>query len=221
MIGTSVEDQETKIYLYDDLKDYIGKELISGYNIFTLEHVISKLDQIEPNFSSFISNKHIGVSIVTDNNVTIDIDESKLTSLTETFKEVHLYTDLSGSGSNSGKGILGAILIGVAIIGTGGLAAGGVGLLANVGGAVFGNALGITGSFLLNMGASLLLNSLIKPPEAPEAAQKANSIVYTGPIISQQEGATMPVIMGKNVEVGGILISQSVDITTRDLPDDD
>lgn len=125
-------------------------------------------------------------------------------------EEIHFVPETVGN-KRGGifKAIIGALLIGAAIFFSGGT-------LAGLGGAFMGNALGITGTQVLMMGAGLVLSAFSQPPKSDykdrEAPAERPSSIYQGAINTQEQGAPVPLVLGQNVIVGGVIISAALDV---------
>ena len=136
----------------------------------------------------------------------VEMSEEQVTKYKIAGEELHLIPAMDGEGGRTGKAILGTLLIAVAIIGT-------MGMGAALGTAVFANGLGITGTTLLLGGASMVMSALVKPPAPPKEQNNKGSVIYSGPLNTQNEGDPVPYAAGRRVFCGGIVIHTDLIIT--------
>lgn len=123
--------------------------------------------------------------------------------------DVHILPEAEGARRGIGKAVLGAVIIGGAIIASG--PAGGLGATAfGIGGAniTFGNIL-MTGVSLALSGAAQMLSPQPNTGDytAREAPDQRASYNLRGPVNRAEEGGAVPIIVGFDVLVGGIVVS--------------
>lgn len=117
-----------------------------------------------------------------------------------------------GRGASVGKIIAGTALVALAIY-SGGAAAGAAGGLLG-GGSVAGvsaSSIGMLGASMIFAGAASLLSPMPKAPRPTERSEVARnpSFLFDGPGMTMEQGRIVPVVYGRNVRVGGVLIASS------------
>lgn len=189
------------IILHGSLADHLPAEYEGRFtcDCRTAKEAANAINVNFPGFFDKIREMQLYVVDGDANNVSLDEDQVEYNLVGD---ELHFIPKVDGEGGRTGKAILGGILMVVAIVGT-------LGMAAPLGAAAFGGSLmGVTGTTLLLGGASMVYAALTMPAAPPktEAASTDKSIVYTGPLNTQEEGDPVPYTAGRGVYVGGIVI---------------
>lgn len=205
-------DDLKKVYLHGSLKDYIPGGVFEC-SFATAGEAASAIEVNFPGFFDIIRDMKLHIVLGDPaNNESFDEDQIKKYAITH--DEIHIMPALEGSGGGKKGGllkvILGVALIAVAFVGT--MGAAGAGIFGSLGAPVFGNTLGITGTQLLMFGASMVLSGLAQPPKKNEEQEQLKSAIYSGPINTQEPGAIVPYVAGKDVIVGGVVIHADIRI---------
>lgn len=152
----------------------------------------------------------------------MSLAEDHLNSFNLGNADLHIVPAIEGSQGQGGKGgggmkaILGVALIGVAIFMSGGLAAGGAGLLSGMGTTAFAiggmniswGTIALFGLAMAVTGASSMLSKKEKPKDE---TKRDDSFSFSGPINTNEQGNPVPLIYGR-VMTGGQPISSGIDI---------
>lgn len=168
-----------------------------------------------PGFYNLIRDKMVNVVPKGDDD---GLDEKQCAASIITADELHIMPAVEGAGGKGGiLGVLGAVLIAVAVVVTGGAA---IGMAGAFGSGMFGAATaGSMGAWAagiaLNMGIGLVMNSLVQPPSAPtsKGIENEDNGIYTGPLNVYEEGSCLPIVLG-TVEVGAVIIHTDYDVVT-------
>ena len=188
-----------KIKLYGDLADFIGyKELEAVINSTSdaLRFLICNFPKVE----AYMSTRYYKVLV---NNEEISKEEINYPIGKG---EISIVPVISGSGSNTSKIIVGAILIGAAIAFPG--ASLGFGGFTKVAGfSAFQATVGNIGIYLALSGAA----EMISPTPTPDSASDdPNSFTFNGILNTIRAGVAIPVVYGE-VFTGSIIISAGID----------
>ena len=194
------------VRLYGELADFIGyKQLDAVINSTAdaIKFLICNFDGLE----AHMANRYYKV-IVNDE----DIDKKELHNPIGK-SDIHIVPIITGAGSNTGKILLGAALIGLSFVSFGGAA----GLGAAFSGGQVGfisQSLALVGGSLVLQGVSNMLFPLPEPPEFEDSEDPRISFSFSGIQNVSRAGVTHPIVYGE-VVTGSVLISAGV--TTNDV----
>ena len=194
------------VKLYGELADFIGyKQLDAVINSTAdaIKFLICNFDGLE----AHMANRYYKV-IVNDE----DIDKKELHNPIGK-SDIHIVPIITGAGSNTGKILLGAALIGLSFVSFGGAA----GLGAAFSGGQVGfisQSLALVGGSLVLQGVSNMLFPLPEPPEFEDSEDPRISFSFSGIQNVSRAGVTHPIVYGE-VVTGSVLISAGV--TTNDV----
>tara|TARA_Y100000114_G_scaffold152597_1_gene171133 strand:+ start:2191 stop:2814 length:624 start_codon:yes stop_codon:yes gene_type:complete len=201
------------VRLYGELADFIGyKQLDAVINSTAdaIKFLICNFDGLE----AHMADRYYKV-IVNDE----DIDKKELHNPIGK-SDIHIVPIITGAGSNTGKILLGAVLIGASFLFPGAGMFGTSGLF-GAGEAVAGGFLTGVGTFTSAIGASLVLQGvsnmlfpLPEPPEFEDSEDPRISFSFSGIQNVSRAGVTHPIVYGE-VVTGSVLISAGV--TTNDV----
>lgn len=194
------------VRLYGELADFIGyKQLDAVINSTAdaIKFLICNFDGLE----AHMANRYYKV-IVNDE----DIDKKELHNPIGK-SDIHIVPIITGAGSNTGKILLGAALIGLSFVSFGG--AGGLGAAFSGGQVGFiSQSLALVGGSLVLQGVSNMLFPLPEPPEFENSEDPRISFSFSGIQNVSRAGVTHPIVYGE-VVTGSVLISAGV--TTNDV----
>lgn len=196
------------VVLHGSLRDLLPAEYNGRFecDFATAREAISAL---EVNFGKVFDRiRTMLLNVVVDNDWSMN--EKQVVRDTIVGEELHVYPAVEGAGGGKGwTAILGVALIAVAVVMTGGIGATVAGLMGTQ-----GAALSVGASMALKMGTALVLSALVQPPKIDQGKTKAGlqSSTYSGPINTQDEGATLPYVAGRNVLVGGVIIHTDLQV---------
>jgi len=194
------------VRLYGELADFIGyKQLDAVINSTAdaIKFLICNFDGLE----AHMADRYYKV-IVNDE----DIDKKELHNPIGK-SDIHIVPIITGAGSNTGKILLGAALIGLSFVSFGGAA----GLGAAFSGGQVGfisQSLALVGGSLVLQGVSNMLFPLPEPPEFEDSEDPRISFSFSGIQNVSRAGVTHPIVYGE-VVTGSVLISAGV--TTNDV----
>lgn len=168
---------------------------------------------LETNFGGFYSGIAEHEICVVPKGSKTGLSESDV-AIARITNELHIMPAIVGKGKGF-KMILGFALIAVSaflVPGVGGMLAAG-----NLGGAIgaMAGATGVAG-FAFNAGISLVLGSLVSAPKPPKIGgiNAADNGIYNGPLNVSEEGAALPLVLGRDVLAGGVIIQTDLDVIT-------
>ena len=197
-----------KVKLYGELADFVGhKELDAVIN--STADAIRFLVSNFPKLEAHMTNRHYKV-LVDD----YDIDETELHNPIGQ-SDISIVPVISGAGGNFGKILLGAVLIGFAIVnpsvgfglGPGGLGAG----FSTASGAFSLTAFaGNIGIALVLTGVSEMLTPLPKRPEFSSEEDPRLSFSFGGTQQTGRAGTPVPLVYGE-IFTGSVVISGGID----------
>ncbi len=201
-----------KIKLYGRLKDFIGVSVLEA-EVNNAGEAIRFLLANWPELTSHMANQYYQVDVGASS---IPVEELSYPAGSDDIKIIPVV----GGGGNVGRIILGAVLIGVAImnpavgfgLGPAGLAGG----FATASGAFsFAALAGNIGIALVLSGVAGLLAPI---PEVPDnEADPENSFSFNGVQQTSRSGTAIPVIYGE-VITGSVVVSAKVDINDEPIP---
>lgn len=137
-------------------------------------------------------------------------------------KRIDITPAVQGSGSGWGKAIIGAVIIGIAIVASGGtLAAPLMGMASTaftVGGAAvtWGN-IAMLGFAMAAAGVSMAMSPMPSGSTAGAGAEQRASFIFNGATNVSEQGGPIPVAYGE-FRVGSVVVS--VDVSTEEVPTD-
>ena len=196
-----------KIKLYGELAEFIGhKEFKIKAN--TLAHAMSFLRNNFPGIEQHMNNRYYKLKVGD-----YELDKTELKDPIGQ-QDIHLIPVITGAGRGLGKILLGAVLIGMAVVSGGaGFAFGskGVGFIAT--GAApnaLMAAIGNIGIGLTLMGVSEMLIPLPKKPDFSSEEDPRLSFNFSGIQQTSRAGTPVPIVYGE-IFTGSVVISASVD----------
>ena len=196
-----------KIKLYGELAEFIGhKEFEIKAN--TLAHAMSFLRNNFPGIEQHMNNRYYKLKVGD-----YELDKTELEDPIGQ-QDIHLIPVITGAGRGLGKILLGAVLIGMAVVSGGaGFAFGskGVGFIAT--GAApnaLMAAIGNIGIGLTLMGVSEMLIPLPKKPDFSSEEDPRLSFNFSGIQQTSRAGTPVPIVYGE-IFTGSVVISASVD----------
>lgn len=205
------------IYLHGYLKDHIpGGVFYGAWN--TAKEAARCIEVNFPGLRNKIKDRHVQVW-QSKGSKEVDLDEDDLL-MRLGGDELHIAPVVEGSG-RGGKIILGLALFAV---GLGAAALAGGGLIAGLGAAApgfLGSTLGLTAGNLVLTGGLMALNAALAPT-APKGDFSQNeqerkpSAIYRGPLVTQEQGVSYPLVFGFGVIAGGAVIHAEIDVS--DVP---
>jgi len=205
------------------LHGHLGK-LFGKVHRFEVETAAEAIRALNVNFPKFMETMKEGSYYVIrgrrHGGLSLELEDVTAFKLGKA--DLHIVPVTKGSGEGGGKGggglkmILGVALIGAAVFFSGGLAAGGAGLLAGMGQTAFSIAgMGITWGNIAMVGVALTLSGvsqMLSPQEkSQDETKKTDSFMFSGPINAAAQGNPVPLIYGR-VMTGSIPISAGIDI---------
>ena len=192
----------TKLKLYGSFADFVGHKEFD-VKLHSVRQAVSFLINNFPKTEAYMSQRYFKILV---NNY--EIEESEINNPIG-LEDISFIPVITGAGGNTGKILLGAALIGIAIvnpfgaaaIGTFGLGAGsiGVGTL----------AVGIGASMVLS-GVSEMLFPLPKPQEFKNEQDPRISFGFSGIQQSSRAGSSHPIVYGE-IFTGSVVISAGID----------
>ena len=201
-----------KIKLYGRLKDFIGLSVLEA-EVNNAGEAIRFLLANWPELTNHMANQYYQVDVGA---TSIPVEELSYPAGSDDIKIIPVV----GGGGNVGRIILGAVLIGAAIIAA--PATGGMSLKFGMAG--FSTVSGAFSFAALagNIGIALVLSGvagLLAPvPEVPEnEADPENSFSFNGVQQTSRSGTAIPVIYGE-VITGSVVVSAKVDINDEPIP---
>ena len=197
-----------KIKLYGELAEFVGHKEFE-VQVDSLAKAVSFLINNFEGIDKFMSPKYYQVKIGN-----YEIDESELTYPIGQ-EDIHFIPVITGAGRGLGKILLGAALIGVALIAPGAaFGAGGVGLgfgsTAVGGGFSFAAMLGNIGIALVLTGVSEMLTPLPKRQEFNSEEDPRLSFSFGGTQQTGRAGTPVPLVYGE-IFTGSVVISGGID----------
>jgi predicted phage tail protein len=177
----------------------------------TAREAASAIESNYPGFYKLIQDQYI---YVRPGEQKTTLNEHQLSNWTIASEELHIIPAIDGEGGGGGggdnnntlKAVLGAALIAVAIIGTGGIAAIGSGSLGSTV-SLGGFSMGLTGFQVLQAGIPLLMSAFAPAPAGANRDENIKNVIFTGPLNTSNEGAVLPYVAGERVIVGGVIIN--------------
>lgn len=199
------------VYLYGHLREKYGPE-----HQFEIASVAEAVRAFEANYPGFISDLRDGRYELVKGP---DLNGDRLPEEMLTFHlgrdDLHIMPVVEGSGGDTGKGILTAVL-GVAIVATAVFTAGASGAAmgsaifaqGSTGAAIFG---GMTYTQLAIMGGALALGGVFQaltptPQASYDAGEQKKSFIFNGATNAMEQGGPVPVVYGK-FEIGSTMVS--------------
>ena len=194
----------TKIKLYGDLADFVGHKEFEAV-IHSTADAVKFLICNFPKVEAYMANKYYKVLVNKEELNTDQIHDPIGKS------EVSFVPIITGAGGNTSRIILGAALIGVAIIAPG---AGMVGLqFAGTGGALASPlmaSLGNIGLALVLTGVSNILFPQEKPEDFEDDKDPRISFSFSGVQNTSRAGTSVPIVYGEII-TGSVVISAGID----------
>ena len=190
----------SKVKLYGDLAEFVGhKEFDVKVN--SVAQAVSFLINNFPETEGYMSNRYYKV-LVNE----YEIDDTQIHEPTGK-QEISFVPVISGAGGNTGRLLLGAALIGIAIVNPFGAASigtfGGTPILVS-------KAVGFLGVGLALSGVSGLLFPTPKPKEFSNEQDPRISFGFSGIQQSSRAGSSHPICFGE-VFTGSVVISAGID----------
>ena len=190
-----------KLKLYGELAEFIGHKEFE-IQVDSLAKAVSFLVNNFPQVEKYMNPKYYQVKV---GNYAVDQDEIHHPIGQE---DIHIVPVITGAGGGGlGKTLLGAALIGIALINPFGAAAigtfGGTPLLVS-------QAVGFLGVSLTLMGVSEMLFPLPKPKEFKSEQDPQLSFSFSGTQNTSRAGTPVPIVYGEIV-TGSVVISGAID----------
>ena len=189
-----------KIKLYGELAEFIGHKEFE-IQVDSLAKAVSFLINNFPQVEKYMNPKYYQVKV---GNYAVDQEEIHHPIGQE---DIHIVPVISGAGGGLGKTLLGAALIGIALINPFGTAAigtfGGTPLLVS-------KAVGFLGVSLTLMGVTEMLFPLPKPKEFKSEQDPQLSFNFSGTQNTSRAGTPVPIVYGEIV-TGSVVISGAID----------
>ncbi len=197
-----------KIKLYGELAKFVGHKEFE-VKADTLAHAVSFLINNFEGVEKYMSPKHYQVKVGN-----YAVDESELSHPIGQ-EDIHFIPVITGAGRGFGKVLLGAALIGVAILspGAGFMAGGGFGFAgagAMAGKFSFAAMLGNIGIGLVLTGVSEMLTPLPKRQEFNSEEDPRLSFSFGGTQQTGRAGTPVPLVYGE-IFTGSVVISGGID----------
>ena len=196
-----------KIKLYGELAKFVGHKEFE-IKADTLAHAMSFLRNNFPGIEQHMNDRYYKLKVGN-----YELDKSELGDPIGQ-QDIHLIPVITGAGRGFGKILLGAVLIGMAVVSGGaGFAFGskGVGFIAT---GTAPNALmaaiGNIGIGLTLMGVSEMLIPLPKRPDFSSEEDPRLSFSFSGLQNTSRAGTPVPIVYGE-IFTGSVVISASVD----------
>ena len=190
----------SKVKLYGDLADFVGHKQFD-VKVNSVAQAVSFLINNFPETEGYMAKRYYKVFINK-----YEIDETQIHEPTGK-QEISFVPVISGAGGNTGKILLGAALIGLAIVNPFGTAAigtfGGTPILVS-------KAVGFLGVGLALSGVSGLLFPVPKPKEFSNEQDPRISFGFSGIQQSSRAGSSHPICYGE-VFTGSVVISAGID----------
>ena len=194
-----------KIKLYGELAEFVGHKEFE-VQVDSLAKVVSFLINNFEGIDKFMSPKYYQVKIGN-----YEIDESELTYPIGQ-EDIHFIPVIAGAG---GRGGLGRVLLGAALLGVG-IVSGGTGFALNStqGFGFFGGTLaaqaGNLGIALALSGVSQMLTPTPKPREFSSEQDPRLSFSFSGTQQTSRAGTPVPIVYGE-IFTGSVVISGGID----------
>jgi len=195
-----------KVKLYGQLAEFVGhKEFDVKVN--NVAQAVSFLIHNFPGLEAYMSPKYYQVKVGDDD---VGVDEL---AYPVGQQDIHFVPVISGAGRGFGKVLLGALLIGGAI-----MAGGGFGALFSKEGLVFGSKFGtFMGKFAMNLGIGLVIqgvSELLFPLPQPQNFSSEEdprlSFNFSGIQNTSRAGTPVPIVYGEII-TGSVVISAAID----------
>ena len=190
----------SKVKLYGDLADFVGHKQFD-VKVNSVAQAVSFLINNFPETEGYMAKRYYKVFINK-----YEIDETQIHEPTGK-QEISFVPVISGAGGNTGKILLGAALIGLAIVNPFGTAAigtfGGTPILVS-------KAVGFLGVGLALSGVSGLLFPVPKPKEFSNEQDPRISFGFSRIQQSSRAGSSHPICFGE-VFTGSVVISAGID----------
>ena len=198
-----------KIKLYGELAEFVGHKEFE-VKADTLKSAVSFLINNFEGIEKYMSPKYYQVKVGN-----YEIGEDELTYPIVKKEEIHFIPVITGAGRGFGKILLGAALIGVAILapGAGFMAGGGFGFAgagAMAGKFSFAAMLGNIGIGLVLTGVSEMLTPLPKKHEFSSEEDPRLSFSFGGTQQTGRAGTPVPLVYGE-IFTGSVVISGGID----------
>ena len=198
-----------KIKLYGELAEFVGHKEFE-VKADTLKSAVSFLINNFEGIEKYMSPKYYQVKVGN-----YEIGEDELTYPIGKKEDIHFIPVITGAGRGFGKILLGAALIGVAILapGAGFMAGGGFGFAgagAMAGKFSFAAMLGNIGIGLVLTGVSEMLTPLPKRPEFSSEEDPRLSFSFGGTQQTGRAGTPVPLVYGE-IFTGSVVISGGID----------
>ena len=195
-----------KLKLYGELAEFVGHKEFE-IQVDSLSKAVSFLVNNFPQVEKYMNPQYYQVKV---GNYSLDKDEIHHPIGQE---DIHIVPVISGSGGGMRKVLLGAVLIGGAIMAGGGFTA-----LFSETGLVFGGKMAtFAGKFAMNlgigltiMGVSEMLFPLPKPKEFKSEQDPQLSFSFSGTQNTSRAGTPVPIVYGEII-TGSVVISGAVD----------
>ena len=197
-----------KLKLYGELAEFIGHKEFE-IQVDSLVKAVSFLVNNFPQVEKYMNPQYYQVKV---GNYAVDQEEIHHPIGQE---DIHIVPVIAGAGRGMGKVLLGAVLIGGAI-----MAGGGFGALFSETGLVFGGGgklATFAGNFAMNlgmgltiMGVSEMLFPLPKPKEFKSEQDPQLSFSFSGTQNTSRAGTPVPIVYGEII-TGSVVISGAVD----------
>tara|TARA_B100000287_G_scaffold116726_1_gene108730 strand:+ start:575 stop:1171 length:597 start_codon:yes stop_codon:yes gene_type:complete len=189
-----------KLKLYGELAEFVGHKEFE-IQVDSLAKAVSFLVNNFPQVEKYMNPKYYQVKV---GNYAVDQEEIHHPIGQE---DIHIVPVISGAGGGLGKTLLGAALIGIALINPFGTAAigtfGGTPLLVS-------KAVGFLGVSLTLMGVTEMLFPLPKPKEFKSEQDPQLSFNFSGTQNTSRAGTPVPIVYGEIV-TGSVVISGAID----------
>ena len=197
-----------KIKLYGELAKFVGHKEFE-VQVDTVGKAVSFLIHNFSGIESYMSPKYYQIKVGNYN-----IDESELTYPIGQ-EDIHFIPVISGAGRGVGKVLLGAVIIGTALLLPGAAPALGAGGFTAAGGATTGIAafsatLANIGLGLTLMGVSEMLFPLPKPQDFNSEGDPQLSFSFSGVQNTSRAGTPVPIVYGEII-TGSVVISAGID----------
>ena len=189
-----------KLKLYGELAEFIGHKEFE-IQVDSLSKAVSFLVNNFPQVEKYMNPQYYQVKV---GNYAVDQEEIHHPIGQE---DIHIVPVIAGAGSGTGKLLLGAALIGVALVNPFGAAAigtfGGTPLLVS-------KAVGFLGIGIALQGVSEMLFPLPKPQEFKSEQDPQLSFSFSGTQNTSRAGTPVPIVYGEIV-TGSVVISGAID----------